>query len=251
MITDPVFYAIMIPAILLVGIAKGGFCAPLSMLGVPIAALVISPVQAAAIFLPILLLMDFVALYSYRGTVNWSVLKAVLPFAFVGIFLGWLLADMVSDDAIRLALGLTTIAFVVDYVWRSLRNKPLTARGPVSAALCGTATGFTSFVAHAGNPPYQIYTLPLGMKPVLFAGTMVHAFTILNLVKSVPYFALGQFTTQNLTTTMVLLPLAPLATLIGVWLVRHVNDQLFYRITYGTMFLVAIKLCADALASLL
>ena len=68
LITDPLFYAAAIPAVLLFGISKGGFGGGLGTAAVPLMALVISPVQAAAILLPILCLMDLVALWKFRGT---------------------------------------------------------------------------------------------------------------------------------------------------------------------------------------
>ena len=46
-ISDPHFYMFAIPAVLLVGLAKGGFGGPLSLLGVPLMSLTIAPVQAA------------------------------------------------------------------------------------------------------------------------------------------------------------------------------------------------------------
>ena len=66
LIYDPVFYAVSIPAVLLYGIAKGGFAGPLAILGVPLMSLVISPLQAAAILLPILCVQDMISIYSYR-----------------------------------------------------------------------------------------------------------------------------------------------------------------------------------------
>lgn len=250
MISDPAFLSVAIPAVLLMGLTKGGFCGPLTMLGVPIMALVISPVQAAAIFLPILLLMDLIALYSYRGQADWTVLVSMLPAAILGVVIGWLVAGFVSEEIIRLIVGLTALAFVGDYCWRQTTRKPLATRGKASAAIWGGAAGFTSFIAHAGGPPYQIHTLPLKMHPVRFAATNVHFFAIVNGIKLVPYFALGQFSTENLTITATLLPLAPLATLLGVYLVKTLDQKTFYRLTYIAMFIIAIKLCWDSVAAI-
>nr|WP_321524624.1 sulfite exporter TauE/SafE family protein [uncultured Cohaesibacter sp.] len=251
MITDPSFYFAAIPAIILVGIAKGGFCAPLAMLGVPILSLVISPIQAAAILLPILICMDFVGLIAYRGNANWSILKSMLPYALIGIGLGWLLAGYLNEHIIKFLVGLTALAFVADYAWRSLRKKAIATRGPISAGVWGTITGLTSFIAHAGGPPYQIHTLPLGMKPLVFAATSVYFFTTMNTVKLIPYFALGQFSTQNLWTTLVLVPFAPVGTMIGIFLVKRISQGAFYRISYAAMFLIALKLCFDSFSELL
>ena len=176
MINDPLFYAVAIPAIILVGISKGGFGGPLGMLGVPILSLAISPVQAAAILLPILVSMDMIGLYAYRGKADWMVLKAMLPFAMLGIGLGWLLAGNVDEHFIRLLVGLTAIAFVLNYAWRTITKRQIATHGPASAAAWGATAGFTSFIAHAGGPPFQIHTLPLGLHRVTFAATAVYFF---------------------------------------------------------------------------
>ena len=251
MITDLSFYIAAIPAIILVGIAKGGFCSPLAMLGVPLLSLIISPVQAAAILLPILICMDFVGIFAYRGKADWHVLKSMLPFAIIGIAIGWLLAGYLNEHVIRLLVGLTALFFVANYAWRAIKKQTLTTRGPVSAAIWGSATGLTSFIAHAGGPTYQIHTLPLGLKPLVFAATSVYFFATVNTVKLVPYFALGQFSAQNLWTTLALVPFAPVGTMIGIYLVKRLDQSAFYRISYAAMFLISIKLCFDSISQFL
>ena len=86
LIYDPVFYAVSIPAVLLYGIAKGGFAGPLAILGVPLMSLVISPLQAAAILLPILCVQDMISIYSYRKSFHLKNLFILLPAAFVFFF---------------------------------------------------------------------------------------------------------------------------------------------------------------------
>lgn len=246
------FYYFAIPAVLLVGLSKGGFAGSLGMLGVPILALSISPVQAAAIMLPILIVMDLVGIIAYRGKADWSILRLMIPAACIGIGLGWLMADMLSEDLIRLAVGLTALAFVLDYAYgkisksRSQDNKH--DKGPLSAMFWGSVAGLTSFIAHAGGPPYQIHTLSLGMKKIPFVATAVYFFSLVNAIKLLPYFALGQFSTQNLQTSLILLPLAPIATLTGIWLVRRIDQKHFYTLTYAAMFIIALKLIWDSIS---
>ena len=121
------------------------------------------------------------------------------------------------------------------------KAKPNTGKG----VFWGIVAGFTSFVSHAGGPPYQMYTLPLRMDKRLFAGTAVVFFSVTNAVKLVPYFLLGQFNTQNLATSAVLLPLAPVATLTGVWAVKRISQEGFYKVTYAAVLLVSLKLIWD------
>ncbi|WP_157016482.1 sulfite exporter TauE/SafE family protein [Mesorhizobium xinjiangense] len=249
-ITDPVFYLAAVPAVILVGLAKGGLGGAMGFLGVPLMALVISPVQAAAILLPILVVMDIVSLWSWRGYFNRQVLAIMLPGALVGIALGWLTAALVTADAVRLILGLVTILFVLRWLMQKFARSEGSASPRTGLGLLwGAVSGFTSFVAHAGGPPYQVYTLPLRMEPKIFVGTSVIFFAVVNAVKLVPYFALGQFSTVNLATSAALLPLAPLATLSDAFVVKRMRAEIFYLLTYATVLIVAIKLVWDGAAA--
>lgn len=246
MITDPIFYAAAIPAVLFVGISKGGLGA-IALFGVPIMALVVSPVQAAAIMLPILLIMDAVAIRSYWGEFDKQLLKDMLPAAVGGIAFGWATAIYVDDAMLRLLLGIMTLLFALKYYFWRGDDQPQ-PRNRFKAMLGGFGAGYTSFVSHAGAPPYQLYTLPLQMDRRLFAGTSVLFFAIANIIKLIPYFALGQLDTGNITTSVVLMPLAFFSTLLGVWLVKIVSQEAFYRIVYGALLLVSVKLIWDGLS---
>ncbi len=67
MLTDPWFYLVAVPAVLLYGIAKGGFGGAISIVSVPMMALMMPPTQAAAILLPILVVMDALVVKAYWG----------------------------------------------------------------------------------------------------------------------------------------------------------------------------------------
>ena len=250
-VTDPLFYAFAIPAVILVGLAKGGFGGPLALLGVPMMSLVIPPVQAAGIMLPILVVMDMSGLIAYRGKYDGESLRILLPPAILGIGVGYFTAAHVSDAHVRLLVGLVAVLFTLDYLRGGARRGEPKPQRPWTGRFWGAISGFTSFVSHAGGPPYQIYMLPLRLDPIRFAGTTVLFFTSMNAVKLVPYAALGQFDATNLATSAMLLPLAPLATLAGVWLVRRVQPALFYRITYLAVGVIGLKLLWDGLSTLL
>ncbi len=87
--------------------------------------------------------------------------------------------------------------------------------------------------------------------PRYLSGTTAIFFAITNAIKLVPYFALGQFDAANLAASAVLMPLAPLATLAGAWLVRRMKPEVFYPLTYATVGLIALKLIYDGLIGLL
>ncbi len=247
LLANPAFYAVALPAVVLAGLSKGGFGGAMGFIGVPLMALTMSPVQAAAILLPVLVLMDIVSLWTWRGVYERSVLSDMLPGAMAGIGTGWLLAAVVTPNMVRLIVGTVAIVFVGRWLFLQVRHgaEHQTRPNRAAAGFWGAVAGFTSFVAHVGGPPFQVYALPLRLDPKVFTGTSVIFFAITNAVKLVPYFALGQFDATNLAASAVLMPVAPLATLSGAWLVRRMRPEIFYPFTYATVGIVALKLLWD------
>jgi len=243
MLTDPTFYLAAIPAVILLGLAKGGF-AGVGAIAMPLLALVISPVQAAAILLPILIVQDVVGVWAFRAHVDRGILALMLPTAAVGIVLGYLLAAQVSTTAVLVALGAISIVFAAHRLWVSRGGRaqvPTNAPRALGAAL-GVAAGFTSQIAHAGQPPFQMWVLPKRLPPQVFVGTNAVFFAVINWLKVPAYIALGQFTRENLIAAAALIPVAILSTVAGVWLVRRFDADRFYTLICLLMIGVGVEL---------
>jgi uncharacterized membrane protein YfcA len=250
MIPDPFFYAMAVPAVILAGLSKGGFGGGISMIGFLLLTLAVPPLKAAAIMLPILIVMDVVGLIAWRGVYDKRCLVILLPAALCGIGVGWAAAAFVSNDMIRLIVGVMALAFVADYGMKGKRRDIARAHNPPKGALWGAMSGFTSFLSNVGGPPFQMYMLPLRLDPKLLAGTSIIFFAVVNAVKVGPYLLLGQFSPGNLMTSAVLLPLAPLATLVGVKLIKAIDPTVFYRFTYALMLVAGIKQAWDGASGL-
>jgi len=251
LITDPWFYAVAIPAVLLYGISKGGFGGGLGAASVPIMALVISPVQAAAILLPILCVMDLVALWKFRGKWIMPELKILIPASLLGILVGTLLFEYMSAAIVRLIVGTVAIVFTMHYWINKRRSKSAELKVyPKSyGLLAGSVAGFTSFVAHSGGPPISMYLLRRPLDRTGFVATSIVFFAIANYVKLIPYAWLGQLNADNLATSAALVVLAPVGVLIGVMLHKRVSDKLFFAFVYILLFIVGVKLVYDGLSA--
>jgi hypothetical protein len=243
---EPIFWIVAVISVLITGVSKGGF-GGLALLAVPLMALVISPVQAAGIMLPILIVMDWVSVWSYRKHWNKNLLWLMLPGAVLGIVAGGFLAGYVDDQLVRILVGVIAVLFPVYAVFKPRGGDAFVKNNRPLGFISGTVAGFTSFVAHAGGPPFQAYAIPQNLEKRIYAGTAVMFFFVVNFVKVIPYAMLGQFDQSNLTTSLVLIPLAPVGVLIGVWLVKRIDQTLFYRILYGLIFAVGLKLLWDGL----
>jgi uncharacterized membrane protein YfcA len=244
------FWMAAVVAAVAVGMGKGGL--PLvAMLAVPVMSLVISPVTAAGILLPVYVVSDVFGLYAYRHAYDRRVLAIVLPGAVLGIGIGWATAHLVPDWAVTALVGVIGASFALNLlIGRGAAREARRAKvGP--GLFWGMITGFTSFVSHSGAPPYQVYTLPLKMPKVVFAGTATIAFAIINVVKLVPYFLLGQLSPQNVWVSAVLGPVAAMAVFGGVRLVKWLPDAMFFRIVIWTLLAVSLKLLWDSAGYLL
>jgi uncharacterized membrane protein YfcA len=247
--TDPVMLWVGLAAVGLVGLSKGGLGGAFALMGVPVLSLVMPPVQAAALLLPLLLMMDAVGLWTWRGYFDRATLVSMLPAAAVGIGVGGLTAAVTPEALVRLIVGIVALAFVA----RSLRPARVGAARPPSRASAwfwGALAGFTSFVAHAGGPPYQVHTLPLRLDPRVYTGTAVIFFAVVNVVKVIPYAALGQLDGRTLLSALVLLPPAVVAVLIGAALVRRMKPGVFYPFMIAMVALVGLRLVYDGLRGL-
>ena len=247
MITDPWFYAAAVPAILIAGISKGGFGGGLVVMSVPLLALHMDPRQAAGIMLPLLMCMDLIGLGAYRK--HWDsdtkrLLKLLLPAAAFGILLGALSFQFLQAHLVKLLIGLIACGFSL-FFWsggvRAQRRKP----GSVSGFFWSAMAGLTSFVAHAGGPPLSVYLLPQRLDKTIFVGVTIIFFAVVNYIKVIPYAILGQLNVGNLTTSLVLSPLAFFGVWLGVRLHHKLSEKWFYQICYVLLFVTGIKLLYD------
>jgi uncharacterized protein len=249
LLTDPWFYLASVPAVLLYGIAKGGFGGAISIISVPMMALMMAPTQAAAILLPILVVMDALVVKAYWGVFDRRALNLLLPGALVGIGIGYLSVEAMNEHYMRILIGVLSLVFGLQSLLglKSFANKD---HHPASGSLFGALAGFTSFSIHAGGPPLTMYLMPKQLSPLLFAGTAGIFFAVVNVVKLVPYYALGQFTTDNLLYSLVLVPLAPVGVKLGHYLVRRSAPSFFYSVTSFCLVLVGAKLLWDGVSAL-
>jgi uncharacterized protein len=239
-ISDPLFYVAAVIGVIFLGLAKGGFSG-VGLVATPLIALTVPPIQAAAIVLPILLVQDVITVWVYRRDWDAWNLKVLLPGALIGIGAGWALAAYVSESYVRLALGLIACAFVLN-AWFGAEQKVATRPSAASGVFWGALSGFTSMISHAGAPPFQMHLLPQRLDRVVFAATAGVFFAAVNVIKIVPYFLLGQFSSENLATSAVLFPFAIVTNLMGIWLVRVMPTDWFYRIVYLLVFVISLEL---------
>jgi hypothetical protein len=248
-ITEPTFYFVAIPSVILLGLSKGGF-AGLGIASTPLLALYLPPLEAAALILPILITQDAISVYVYRRDWDSWNLKVMLPGAIAGMAIGWLLASHLSDALVRIIIGVIGLAFVANTWLRRNAIEPHRAT-VVSGVIWGGISGFTSFMTQGGGPPFQVHVLPQRLPKLVLVGTTTIFFAVINMLKIGPYFMLAQFTAKNFVTSLLLLPIAVLANFAGIWLVRVTPTGIFYQIAYVLLFVVSLLLLWQGVRSVI
>lgn len=244
------FWLLGIAATLLFGMSKAGFGAAAGTLAVPLMALSVSPVFAAAVMLPILLAMDLIGLVVFRGRFDAANLRIILPGAMVGIVLGWITFGLVDARWVRLLIGIEAVAFALDR-FRAARHAALAVPSAPTLApglFWSCVSGFTSFVSHAGGPPILHYLMPQNMDAMRLVGTTVVFFTVVNFAKLGPYAQLGLVDLSYLGVSLLLAPAIPLGYFAGYRLLKAVDLRGFNLVTAWTLLAAGIKLVWDSLA---
>jgi uncharacterized protein len=242
------FWAIAVIASITVGLSKGGLPV-VAMMSVPILSLVMPPLQAAGLMLPIYIVSDWFGVWAYRREFDLRVLKIMFPATAIGVALGWATANLISEHMVGGVIGALGSGFAITRLlgWRSAlgAQEPRVAPG----LFWGTIAGFTSFVSHAGGPPYQIYTLPLRLPKAVFAGTSTILFTWVNMVKLPAYWAIGIVSFDSLHIAVWLFPPATVAVFVGVRLVRILPEKLFYNLVLWALLLLSLRMLWAALVA--
>ena len=249
LLADPLFVLAAVVAVSLLGISKSGFFG-LGVMGMPLLSLVVHPLQAAAILLPTALAQDALTIWTYRR--NWSAwnLKFMLPAMTLGMAGAWLLATALSAAQIRLMVGLIAALFVLRQ-WLGARIERWAPQpNAATAVIFGAIGGFTTMLANAGGPAWQIHLLPQKLDKLTYVGTFTILFAVSNLIKIPGFASLGLFTWDNLVAGLAVLPVALAMTYLGIWLVRRTRPELFFRIAYVLMFFIAVELIRGAVVEL-
>jgi len=235
--TDPVFWLLAIIGIIFTGISKSGFAGGAGVVAVPLLALTIPVSQAAALMLPLLLLMDAKAIYLYRKNIELSVLKQLLPAALIGITIGGLLMGTLSENLLRWILGTFCILFAL---WQPLIRwlKKL----PAAAWLWGSLSGLTSTLLHAGGPPISIYFLTQKTEKIKWLAGASIFFAAMNFIKLIPYSFNGQWNNKLLLMDLILIPFAILGIQLGFKIQRLISEEQFINISKTLLFLSGIAL---------
>lgn len=246
---DMTFWMIAGLAAFLMGLSKGGV-PMIALLAVPLMSIYLDPAQAAGLLLPLYIVADGYAIYLFRRSVSWRNLAILLPGATVGIAVGFAAVSRVSPDFVRLLVAGIGVAYLVTSLRQRLgRAEPAPRPADVPCGVFwGSLAGFTSYLAHAGGPPFQAYVLPQKLDKMVYLGTNAIFFAIVNLTKVPPFVMAGQITLSSLQTGLWLAPLALAGAATGAAISRRLSQKAFFLLVEVALAVVSVRLVYEVLA---
>jgi len=246
---DLYFFVFAIPAVVFAGMSKGGFGSVAAFAATPFLALILTPGQAVGLMLPLLMIMDVTAIKVYWRKWDWPIARTLILGAVPGILLGGAFYGFANPDVFRFLIGIVAIGFVIYQVAKSRGwvPTPKVKMGARGGMFWGGVAGFTSFISHAGGPPATVYLLSQKLEKTTFQATSVLVFWAINVLKFIPYFALGIFSPETFKADLFLIPAAVAGVFMGAYLHKMMPEKLFFGITYVFLVVTGGKLIFDAL----
>lgn len=227
----------------LIGVSKTGFGAGLGMLVTPMLALFLPARLVIGAMLPLLMAGDIYAMRAYWRAWDGRNVLLLVPGALVGIALGSLLIGVLSDLALKRAIGLAALAFGPLYLVQERLREGKPFLPPKWLGLtAGALTGVASTIAHAGGVVSNIYLLPQRLPNRIFVGTCVLLYFVVNLTKLPPYLKLGLVNASVLGADLLLFPAILLGAAAGVWVNRALSERAFHLTILGLTLAAGLKL---------
>lgn len=222
-------WTLLAVAAVIVGISKTAIPGAGSV-AIAIFAAVLPARESTGAILPLLIVADVFAVWSYRRDANWRALLRLIPAVVVGMALGLLFLALANDTVARIVIGLILLSVIAFTLGRRWLGRRAAEAGPVASAAYGTLGGFTTMVANAAGPVMSMYFIAKKFSVKEFLGTAAWFFAIVNLSK-VPFsIGLGFITPSSLLMNLVLAPLAIAGAVLGLWLAKKLDQVLFERL---------------------
>ena len=131
----------------------------------------------------------------------------------LGVIIGGLTASIVIEWVVTLLIGMMGFLFRIGptHSKKAVTGKKEAKVNHAKGYFWCTIAGFTSFISHTGGPPWQIFTLPLGLTKSVFVGTSVIVFSYCNVIKLIPYIWLGQIDELSIQVSIIMIIPATIA----------------------------------------
>jgi len=230
-------------AVILIGISKAGFGGGVGIVTTPLLSMIFPAKFAVGFLLPIIIIADWFIIYHYRKEWNPANLKILLPGALFGIILGTIFVDYISDVQLRRIIGLVALLFLIIQLIRfHYGGKKKYIPEWWHGIVVGSLAGFISSIAHSAGVIIAMFLLPQNLPKRVYVATMVFFFTGVNVLKVIPYISIHLINSETLKAGAIFVVFVPVGVLIGTWLNKKISQNVFTKIVYALVFVIAVQL---------
>jgi uncharacterized membrane protein YfcA len=234
-------------AALLIGLSKGGIGGPLpTMLATLMISQRVSVATAVALAVPMLMVGDAFALYTYWGTWDRKHTWALIPAGAVGVGLGLFLLRGLPDRSLRVGLGVAGLVVVGYKIFSHWRGREHHRHRVWHGPLAGLLSGAASAMLNAGGPPITSYLLLQPITPTVFMGTNTLFFAVINLLKLPGSLAAGVVGPSALVWSMAFSPLVALGVFLGRYVIVRIHPEVFDHIMTAILVFACVWLIGTA-----
>jgi len=224
----------------LIGISKTGIPG-VGILAIPLTAMVLPAKASTGLILPMLIMGDIFAVSYYRKKAVWKYVLRLLPFAAMGVIIGYFLMGKINDKQLSKFIGfIILIILFLNWYWNKKEIK--IPEKFYFAVLMGLMAGITTMMANAAGPILIIYLLAMKLPKTEFVGTAAWYFFILNWFK-VPFsIKLGLINFYSLKLNSLLIPGISIGAILGIIFLKKIPQKLFNQIVQFLAAAAALKL---------
>ena len=235
-------WAVLAISAFAIGVSKTGLPG-VGILVVPLLAIVFPAKPSVGLLLPILICADLFAVGYYRHHGQWKHLVKLLPWAILGIGVGYLVLSKIDSQTLKPLIGLIVLAMLAIRLRSILKDDPQIPQHWSFAAVMGLLAGATTMMANAAGPVMVLYLLSMHFPKQKFIGTAAWFFFILNWIKVPLMSNLDMITATSLKIDLMVFPAVMLGAVAGIWLLKRIPQRLFN--------IIALLLAAAAATKLL
>jgi uncharacterized membrane protein YfcA len=228
-------------AAFVVGFLKTSLGGGIGLILAPTLSLVLPPSAALGLIAPLMVLTDPFAIRYYWRVWDARQLRLLLPTSLVGVAAGTWVLSILSELALRRAIGVVALTFALGQLMLTRSGRSLFGPSPHAAVgiAVGFLTGFASTIAHSGGLVAGLYLIGLGLSNALVVGTGAAIYAIADLLKLAGYWHIGFVDRRVLLAALVMTPVL----VAGAWLGVRANRRLPRRAF--ELILVAIAIAGS------
>lgn len=213
----------------------------MGLLVLPIVMIAFPGPEALGVLLPLYIITDIMAVYSYRKQISWTVLARFLPLGFLGVLLGSQLLTGIDADQFVTLLGVIIVGMIVLGLYLDTHSATFMQK-PITAYTMGFFGGLISMVANASGPLFSLFLLEQKMSKDSYVSTRAWGFFIINLMKLPMYLSLGLMSQKSLTLSVYAIPGLLVGIVIGYHFLKQINPTHFKWLIRIMSTIAAMKL---------